>query len=418
MIDKKQGKFFLGALIERAYKYDEGFYFYYRSDVSEKRGYINTNDLGDYIPYIDYYGFDDIVVNWVSAVLNKYDLFYKEPINRFGSTRLSLYGFIDLYSNSDFYHGLLYVRKLDKYKELHGRIDLLFERLIKRLSKTNYTNFYKLFKWYLSVPIFRPIDIGMFPELLVEYGDNKLANKILRYSVDKILRQNELLSKSYFLCFKLQKDCVLMKDHTNLLFSYIRFYRSNRELFKPKELKSILKMVISCFARGNVIFNAKSEYKNADSLVFSILEIFLEAYVLTDDNFYLECLKKYMPFWIELIESLKVLPTKIDPKTLDSSNISIVDTNTDFYTFLSKANLFLGESFVPNSLIENYKKNIIEMFVDKENLNIYTTLTMNEYKRNNVIKSKFSALFSKVFILNDISSQSEYSKMEVYLDDR
>lgn len=137
----QQGKQIIANLIGKAYVYDKGFYHFYEWSTLERKGGLNDNDFGDYFPCLHYFGHINVALNYLQALISRYELFFDQKGKRFGSTRLSRLGIIDLFSNSDFYQGILFARQHQEYKQFHREIDRQIEKLIRITTNTRYSHF-------------------------------------------------------------------------------------------------------------------------------------------------------------------------------------------------------------------------------------------------------------------------------------
>ncbi|MCK9555896.1 hypothetical protein M0R36_08810 [bacterium] len=413
------GKKILANLIDKSYVKGRGFSFFYDRTDPLNRGYINTNDLGDYIPFLHYFGFGDIVRDCLGSVLSRYDVFYRERVERFGSTRLSKFGIIDLYSNSDYLHGLLFARRYPEYKEFHCDIDGVFGKIAKIIKRTSYTNFIRLRKNYVPIPVFRPLDIGMYPEMLYEHGEVDIAETIIDSLARDIIVSGRPLGRCYLWKLLVNGKMYLMKDHTNILFSFLRIYRNNGIKNKEKQLKRLFDILLDKFTSGDIIYNNNMEKGvRSSSLAFAFLETLLEAYIYTEDRYYREKISVLLPFWLNIISDINILPSYKNINTGRYSDDAIVDNNTDFYVFLKKFMLFGGEHLVSDDFIGKFKSDIIKYYLDSSSHDVYSSVNIGTGEKSNVIKSKFSSLFTKVLISDNLISRKQYFDMEIFLDDR
>jgi hypothetical protein len=415
----KEAKSIISNLLRKSSDNGKGLYAFYDKTTLEKSGHIITNDLGDYLPYLHYCGFIDECRKNIKYVLGKYDVFYQENTCRYGSTKLAKYGVIDLYSNSDYFQGLLFALQHKEYAEFHDKIRSIFKELIKIIFRTRYTHFIKIAKAHFSLPIFRLLDIGMYPELFTSLGYKEEAAKIIEEISRQIIKANKPLVQLSVFNIGLKKDPVLMKDHTNFMFSYIRFFRENPELLKKEQLKNIIKILMANFSENGIIFNSiANKGKRADSLSFAFLEVLLEAYELTKDNYYFEQLSSLLGFWLKTILKHKVLPVYINVADGSISECANVDPNTDFFVLLKKVHLFTGSKLVAENFLTEYKRNILKYFLNKDSYDVHSNYNFKTKRPESLIKSKFSSLFIKVFIADEVDSLAELNRMEMYLDDR
>lgn len=259
----------------------------------------------------------------------------------------------------------------------------------------------------------------MFPEIFLGFGRVTDSGKMLSRLVIKILARKKPFYQHYFLNFPLGKESHLIKDHTNLLFSYIRYLRITRSDSDLDNLKELIRIISSEFVSENIIFNRKSDLgKKASALAFSFLEIVLECYLLTDDHHYLETLDALLPYWLKTLERFGVFPVYIDTLNNQRSADASVDPNTDFYVFLKKARLFLGETYISDNLLNRFKKNIMESFINPKTLDVYSRINLDTGGKFPMIKCKFSTLFTKIMIADQIKNQRDFQSKEIYLDDR
>ncbi|MCK4942799.1 MAG: hypothetical protein KAS65_04440 [Candidatus Aminicenantes bacterium] len=413
------GKRIIGNLIRKAFEKDQGFYHSYESPTLQKRGGLNDNDLGDYLPFLHYFDYIEVALNYLKTLFSRYDLFYIQKDRRFGSTRLSQLGIIDLFSNSDFFHGILFARQQPDYRQFHDEIDGRIERLIQIISKTRYSHFVKLGKYFIPFPVFRIIDLSMFPEIILGFGKEAEAKHILSRFIPVILKRQKPFYRQYLFGLPLGKNSCLMKDHTNLLFSCIRYYRTNPDDFDPDSLKELIRILSREFTSDNIVFNQKSDLGGkASSLAFAFLEVLLESYLLTEDKFYLGELEKLLSYWLTVLDRFDIFPTYMNTLNNQRSNKASVDPNTDFYVFFKKMNLFLGETFLSGNLLKRFRENLMESFVNPETHDVYSWINLDSGEKSSRIKCKFSSLFTKIMITDGLIDQRDYQNKEIYLDDR
>jgi len=406
-------------LIENAYVENKGVHYFYDRKTKVKKGGINSNDLGDYIPFFHYYGFIKTSTNYIKTCLDKYHVFYRERVSRFGSTFLSRFGVIDLYSNSDYFQGLVFAKSKKEYSSFHTKIDFIFSNLNKILSKTNFTHFYKIRNHYMPLPLFRLLDIGMYPELLMQVGHKSLGYKINNNIANRIIKNNASLNEIYFYRWSLVNKSTLMKDHTNFLFSYLRCNRDNFSDEKLVLLKKVIDIVDNSFTHNNIIFNEiENVGKIASPLSFAFLEVLLEAFIESEDSYYINRLEQLLEYWLNLIEKYTILPGLINIQTNKVGMTSTVDPNTDFFVFLKKLKIFTGDKYISTNFINSYRDEIIKNYLNKNTFDVYKNVDVITGERHNSIKSKFACLFVKIFIVDQIKSIDDYYNKEIYLDDR
>lgn len=411
---------YLKRLIEKAYVPNQGFRLTYTFHKPSQDTRINNNDLGDYLPFLHYFGYYDICQQLIETCLHRYPLLCRENYLRYGSTKLIKYGVTDLYSNSDYFHGLLFALKQPEYSSFHETISFRLHSFANLLKSTRNTHFVNVLGREFSIPIRRPIDAGMMPELLHDMGFKDIALQYIDKWKNSLLCTEKALGTSYIFNYNVGDHPRLMKDHTNFLFSCIALYNPDGHGITAKDLKKLISIVYKYFARNSVVYNTRKDLQRckSSSLAFSFLEVLLDAYAKTCDEYYLAILKDTLPFWLRAIEKHKVLPDYIDVSTNKASQYSPVDNNTDFYVFMKKLRLLTNDSLVSEEFHQQYRRNIVATFVYPETQDIASTYCLHTKSAKKLMKSKFTALFMKIWIADNIRSVDEYYAYKDYLDDR
>lgn len=411
----------INNLIEITYEEEvNSFYSYYDTNSKNKSGFLIDNDAGDIIPFLDYFGYEELVTKYVNGMLDKYKGFYidKSATMRFGATPLTKYNVCDLYSNSDYLHGLLFIRNLDRYKELHSKIDEVVTNIFNNVIPTKNTMFLKLFNKFIPLPIYRLLDDSMFAELMYKFGYESSGEQRLENVLNRIFSKNAPLKYGYVMGISILDRSYLMKDHTNFIYSLIGINNENSKYVL--QIKKLFTIIDDYFVKDNIIFNSTKEIDNKyfSSLFFTYIDCLLEAYLSTKDDYYKEKIKYFLDnLVVKILKKHDVIPDKMDVNFEKSSDFSTLDPNTDLYVTLKKINLVFGNEYISLKLLDLFRNNIINTFYNKEGV-LYTLFNITNKKPVNNAKTKFSFLFFKIYIIDQINTVDEMKKYQDYLDDR
>jgi hypothetical protein len=397
-------------------------------------------DLGDTVPFLNFLGMTDIAereIQFIKKRFNKNFSFINKRNKRLGNAFLYGYDYTDL------------ILGLNEWLEISNdpEIKILAISLInewkKRFIIFNSTRGVSIRYFNIALPFSSLNDINMFPELLLSYQiySNHSQNiGIAINTVNQWINLNEFKKNKLFPTFSyelsfgkylgpyfkkilkhLKPNSIkykLFKENTNLIFSLLKVYEETRgiEYLNAFDLwiDGINEKLKDTSSGGYK--ECWDELENIYPITaanFQIIEIMIQAYILTKNKKYLNIAKNLADFWINNLSPIGLVPEIIN----NDDWFSIADSQTDFSVALIKLSEIANDEQylsaamkIANGVLDyHYKK-----YGMANEVNWKTGKLCEE-----ISKTKFLTLSSKIWIaLNNSGSIFRNKALSKLLGDR
>ncbi len=352
------------------------------------------DDFGDVAPFFALYGGEDICRRHLDY-LNEHKP-YKEFSKAFEFTDLLL--------------GLVWYAKIGEHKKISTDIaieisdyfinnwiiqgKIISNKNIKFLSVTNGIDSTFIEVWVEMYQI-----TGDLKYLLLAKDTAGFFISLLNNKAGLLLKNHINVSALQFLFqkTKLGSSCKIMKDNTNFSFGLLDIFRATKDQKYLDITRAITNQLASLF--DNKVFTNKLDEPGRIELTpsFAVLDYCCDAYVLSQDQTYINLARKIADFWLRKQSS----NTGLMPMYSEGQK-SYFDCETDMAVALTKLfeitdnkNYLLASNKILNGILNYHKtENGYELEVD-----VHTGQILS-----NSIKTKFNALLIKLLHLKSQKS--------------
>jgi len=370
-------------------------------------------DLGDYLPFLLYFGYNEFSKRQVSLAINKLDgnCLYSDP--RHPRSKF----IVDGYGNTDLILGFLEYYKQTGDKSVLNIIESSIESWYKLLTKDGFTYMGYIKKIHLPIPLISTKHGGMYGEILVdlfEISKNQkyidMANNIMKKWITiPFFKRNGLFPNLYLYPFTTNilkviprirrgsKQVRFFKENTNLVFSLLALYRITKENRFKKAIYYWIDNVKRKLARpdGGVYTQWSPNDKATDINLFNfqLIEILCDASCIFNDSSLLSFSTRVADFWLKHQSARAGLfPNKIN----SNNHYDYLDCETDMAIALLKLSELTNK--------EKYRISSQECFqgILKYHMKPKGLALVVDYRNGTLIepicKIKFNMLFLKLII--------------------
>ncbi len=394
----------------------DGLRSYYDVGKNISYGDLLYNDLGDYLPFIAYFGNDEFCNKEIRNLKNNLKnglLFRKNYSLAFDHTDLLL--------------GLIEHYKIKKDYSIINLAEEITNNVLKNFYRKDVINAYHI--KYFKLPIVNSID-NTFIELLIDLYEVTKKEKYLEttryqanywlntefYKKEKLFSNLNVISFKYLFSkfAKVKRNLIranLMKNNTNSLFALLELYKINKDEELKKDIYSMINSINKNFLDDNIYYQ-EIELKNNKIIRdknltcnFAMIDLLCDCYHTFKDKKFLINAENVAEKWLELQGMTGLFPMYLDKEE------SMLDSETDMIIALMKLyeltkNINYRKSAVNalDGVLRYHYTN--KGYVQAVNINDGSVI-------DNRIKIKFNALFLKALILF-IEDKSIYNNKNLF----
>ncbi len=354
---------------------------------------VIVDDLGDFIPFIGYFGREDIVDRHLSYLEKNKNSIYFDKV----------------FAYSDFLFGLLWYSRYGKYKKRAIDLAVFFgEKAYKSFFKNGISS---VKKHGFKLPFFSSLD-ATFIEVWAEFYRDTKDGKYLNYanelyetmSGNKTFKKYGLLPEwipvgrvsflDNHIPSKKFKRARLMKNNTSFGFALVDLYKITSDVRVKDTLDHLIKGVSKyAINNGGVLPYAFSDEYKIPYLTpsFAMVDMLCDAYSLTSNKSYIDLAKTIGDFWInEQSKTTNLFPNEAYGKD------SYLDSETDMATAFFKLNELTDDGKYLDSAYKTIDG--ILKFHNKNGEYVLQVDINNGEVTNSAQKTKFSLLLLKPFV--------------------
>ncbi len=367
----------------------------------------SLSDLGDIVPFLLYFAAEDLALGQIEAarLLAPQGLLLSETPTK------GVRGFYKSYEYSDYILGLLAYYDYSRQPADRQQVIEALDQAIRLFRFDLRWSSYNFRRWPWQLPI-RDYRDGMFVELLAQASvvlEQPSYLQLAQAFSDQLVDDSQWKQwgvwpsfsfggRAYHLwsqLFPRLRRFELVKANSNTIFGLLQLYRQAPEQALRKAIETSLNAVIEHFttAEGKVWSQFEpgiGASKETVTAAFTLIELLCDASVVLRQPSYVGVARRIADYWLAQQSSLGLFP--LTP----GHNKSFVDSNTDMMVALYKiAELSLEPRY--REAADRCLEGMVATF-GTHNYPLHLDATTGEVI-NNVIKSKFLALFLKAIIL-------------------